>query len=106
MRLRRSKWVAALLFLYAAAVQYNDPDMLPWFAVYLGAAILSGWAARRSLPRWAPAALGLLALIWMGTLLPTVFAERAFTATEIERESFGLLLVAVWMVVLFRDAFK
>lgn len=103
MALRRSKWVAAAVFLYAAIVQYNDSDALPWLLVYLAAALLSAWTALRPLPRFVPLILAIAALGWMVALLPEVFAERSFTGTEVERESGGLLLVGAWMLVLARD---
>jgi Transmembrane family 220, helix len=30
-------WVMAVLFLFAAVVQYNDPDPVRWMAMYLAA---------------------------------------------------------------------
>jgi hypothetical protein len=52
----------AVLFLVAAAVQYNDPDPLRWMAIYGLAGLacllaLAGW-----LPRLAPVLIGLAAL--------------------------------------------
>jgi len=101
MTLKRSRWVGAVLFLYAAIVQYNDPDALPWMAIYLAGAIVSGLSARRPVPSFVYLLVGGIALAWSLSLWPDVIREGEFTATEIERESFGLLLVTIWMGVLF-----
>ncbi|HEX8693799.1 MAG TPA: transmembrane 220 family protein [Longimicrobium sp.] len=101
----------AALFVFAAAVQYNDPDPLRWMALYLAAAAACGLAAAGRLPRWLPAAVGLAALAWAAALAPGVWGrvrpgdlfaewEMANTAVEEARETGGLLIVAAWMLVL------
>jgi hypothetical protein len=100
-----------VLFLVAAALQYNDPDPLRWMAIYGLAALacllaLAGW-----LPRPAPALIGLVALAWAGTLAPGVmgrvslgelFESYAMKSEPVEeaREMGGLLIVTAWMAVL------
>jgi hypothetical protein len=103
----------ALLFLFALAVQYNDPDPVRWMAIYGAGALACLWAAFRSpVPRWLTSVVGLAALVWIGFWLPKVlgqvsfgemFREAGMATMEIEegREVIGLLLVAIWMVVLF-----
>ena len=102
----------ATLFLFAVAVQYNDPDALRWMAIYGLAALACGlWLARR-LPRWIPrgrrhrgAGLGgdarparVVGRVSVGDL----FESYAMKSEPVEeaREMGGLLIVAVWMVVL------
>ena len=104
--------VMALLFLFAVAVQYNDPDPVQWMAIYGAAALLSALVALgRPLPWWVPAGVGLIALIWSVSEMPgwvgktplsQMFAEYEMknTTVEMARESFGLLIVTVWMAVL------
>jgi hypothetical protein len=101
----------AILFLFAVAVQYNDPDPLRWMAIYGLAALACGlWLARR-LPRWMPAVVGISALGWAATLAPGVvgrvsigdlFESYAMKSAPVEeaREMGGLLIVAAWMAVL------
>ena len=53
----------AVLFLFAVAVQYNDPDPLRWMAIYGLAALACGLVARRpASPAGARALVGLAAL--------------------------------------------
>jgi hypothetical protein len=62
----------AVLFAFAAAVQYNDPDPLRWIAVYGVATLASVLALAGRLPRLLPALVGLGALVWAGTRAPGV----------------------------------
>ncbi len=100
-----------LLFLLALAVQYNDPDWPPWMAIYGSAALACLLALRGRLPRGLPALVGAVAAVWAVTLVPRVvgqvapsevFREVAMASLAIEeaRETGGLLIVAVWMLVL------
>lgn len=94
------------LFIFAAGLQYNDPDPLRWMAVYLAAAaacIAAFFGPRRVLP----AAVGLAALAWAVTLAPEVAFFRLFdrwemkdAAVEETREFWGLVIVAGWMAAL------
>lgn len=104
--------IMGLLFLFGVAVQYNDPDPLPWMAIYGVAALASFLAARGRLPGWLPALAGIIAVAWSATLLPGVlgrvsplemFEEFEMESALIEqaREAFGLLIIAAWMLVLF-----
>ena len=101
----------AILFLFAAAVQYNDPDPLRWMAIYGLAALTCGLSLVGRLPRLAPVAVGLAALGWAATLAPGVvgrvsvgdlFESYAMKSEPVEeaREMGGLLIVTVWMAVL------
>jgi hypothetical protein len=101
----------AVLFAFAAAVQYNDPDPLRWMAVYGLAMLACVRALAGRLPRPLPALVGLGALVWAGTLAPGVvgrvspgelFQSYGMLSTAVEegREMSGLLIVAVWMGLL------
>jgi hypothetical protein len=102
----------ALLFLLSVVVQYNDPDPLGWIAIYGAALATCIIALLGRLPRWLPAVVGVAAALWAAILLPTVlgqvslsemFRETGMATLEIEeaRETLGLALVAIWMLVLF-----
>ena len=107
----------AALFVFAATVQYNDPDPLRWIAIYLAAALACALAVAGRL-RWpVPALVALAALAWAATLAPGVLGrvgpgemfgawEMRDAAVEEARESYGLLLVAAWMGVLAVVAFR
>jgi hypothetical protein len=98
----------AALFLLGAAVQYNDPDPLRWMAIYLAAAASCALAAVGKL-RWpAPAAVGVVALVWAAVLAPQVVGtvrpdelvgawEMKDARVEVGREMYGLLIIAIWM---------
>src|SRR5688500_5772675 len=102
--------IMLLLFLFAAAVQFNDPDPLAWMAVYIAAAVLCASEIRRRGPVWLPLALAVIALIWAGPLyfrahgvpIGSLFAEWEMRDTRIEeaREMYGLAIVGIWMIVI------
>ena len=106
----------ALVFLFGAAVQYNDPDPFRWLLVYLAAAALSLQAYRVALPWWLPAAVGGVVFIWafgiaLGldpSVLRQMFAEFGMGSLEIEeaREVLGLVIIGTWMCVLARMGWK
>ena len=102
----------AALFAFSAVLQLNDPDPLPWMAIYLAAAAVAALAglAPGRLPRAVPWTLAAIAFVWgawltrgwWGQVAPSRMfeaweIERA--AVELERESFGLFIVAAWMLV-------
>jgi Transmembrane family 220, helix len=82
----------AVLFAFAAAVQYNDPDPLQWMAMYGLAMLACGLALAGRLPRLLPALAGLGALVWAGTLAPGV-VERVSLGELFQ--SYGMLSTAV-----------
>jgi len=101
----------AALFAFAAAVQYNDPDPLRWMAIYGLAMLACGLALAGRLSWLPPALVGLIALVWAGTLAPGVVGRVSVgelfqsygmlsPAVEEGREMGGLLIVAVWMALL------
>lgn len=100
-----------IAFLLSAAVQYNDPDMLPWVAVYAAAALLCILQQLNRVPIILPAALLSVALLWIALLLPAVmngvpwadiFDSLSMKTKSVEeaREIGGLLLVAIWSSVI------
>ena len=105
----------SVVFLLCLAVQYNDPDTLRWMAIYgLAALACLFWFTRR-LRRQIPAGIALIAAIWAVFLLPDLIgkelpAREVFgtmhmisQAVEEAREFLGLLIVALWMLVLALD---
>ena len=95
------------LLVFAAAVQYNDPDPFGWMALYLAAGVVSFAALRRPQAWPVPAAIAAVALIWATTLAPVaarisfpdLFRSWEMMSTDMEegREILGLLLLAGWM---------
>jgi hypothetical protein len=59
----------AALFGWCVIIQFNDPDWLPWVAVYGTAAGVAALAAAGRRPRVLPLALGAACVGWMATLL-------------------------------------
>jgi hypothetical protein len=106
--------VFSLLFLFAAVVQYNDPDPLPWLLIYGFSAILCGLYVWKPVFTILPAITGIVSLIWMIFLLvillnapspiiwADVFGEAAMKTESVEltREILGLFFVWAWMAVL------
>jgi hypothetical protein len=104
--------VMAVLFAFAVAVQYNDPDPWRWSAIYGAACVVSVLAARTGRPPRALAAgVGAVALLWMvywavSSAVPANSFARMFDSWEMHsepveeaREEIGLLIVAAWMAV-------
>jgi hypothetical protein len=102
----------ALLFLFAAVVQYNDPDPLRWIAIY-GAACLASITAAAGKPFRPAVVAGIaaVALIWSVAIMFQgqggadylhMFDAWEMTAINVEqaRETVGLLIVAAWMTAL------
>lgn len=95
------------LALWSAAVQYNDPDPMPWMAMYGYVALLYGLAlAGRHSPRAARVGL-VVAMLWAATFVPAFGdwirqgmpsivgkMEAASPHIELVREFLGLVLCA------------
>ena len=102
----------ALLFVFAAVLQLNDPDPIRWIAVYGAAGAVCFIAVfSRRVPFFAALMLGLVAVAWAAQIAlggPAVSEySRMFDAWEMKspsveeaREASGLILVAAWMTVL------
>lgn len=103
----------AALFLFAASLQWNDPDPVRWVLIYTAAAAACVAALRRPRSWMLPGAVALVALGWAFALaarvvgqveLRSIFAEFKMTRSdplqEEAREAVGLLLVAAWCAVL------
>ena len=101
----------AVLFLFGAVVQYNDPDPIRWMAIYLAACAACVAAAWNAGPWWFSALVGLLALIWGLTLAPRAFPnvrlgelveqwEMKDVRVEEGREMYGLFIIFAVMTVI------
>jgi len=85
-----------------AAVQYNDPDWLVWMLGYGYAAFIAVYAGRgRYLTPLA--VLGLVVYsAWLFLINPSF--DRRWLQSEEAREGAGLLICALWMIVLLAPA--
>jgi hypothetical protein len=99
-----------IAFLLSAVVQFNDPDAMPWIAIYLTAAAMCVAQHRRRLSRWPPLFLLIICLVWISVLLPSIVGQVSLQeviesismktkAVEEAREVGGLALVALWAAV-------
>lgn len=68
--LRILNGVLAALFVYAAAVNLNDPDPVQWVAIYAAGAVATGWAAWHpgGIPWWSPLLVGAIAAAWAAAI--------------------------------------
>jgi hypothetical protein len=101
----------AVLFAYAAVLNFNDPDPVRWVAIYGAAGLVSLLAAATgAVPSAAPAAIAIVALVWgiaLAARVPNMdvythmFDQWEMTSTTVEeaREACGLFIVAGWMAV-------
>jgi len=101
----------AALFAFAAVLQINDPDPIRWMTVYgLACGIAARAAANYRVPLLLICAVALVALVWAARLEMMmgrpVLPGELFQAwqmkdntVELARETGGLIIVAVWMLV-------
>jgi hypothetical protein len=105
----------AAAFALSAAVQWNDPDPLPWIGIYGAALVLSLLAVSGRPPGWQATVVFLIAGIWALSLSPSLprLAEpevrglhmRAGDVTAEEaRECGGLLVVMAGSLLVSMDA--
>lgn len=107
----------AALFLLSVAVQYNDPDPLPWALLYGASCVLALGGALGRPSTGGAVALLLLAGVWALSLSPSLgafisrdlstmaFQMKAGDLIEEEaRECGGLLLVCLASIVQVMDA--
>jgi hypothetical protein len=103
----------ALILIWAAALQLNDPDPARWFTIYTAGAVLTALAGfgvatnarRRALARCAVLVM-VVCLTWaaalaaslLGAEFPDLGAPMTPDHPEVEwaREMLGLLIVAFW----------
>ena len=112
MILRSIQAVMTVLFAVGVAVQYNDPDPLQWMAVYGAATLMCAWTAWKppGPPRLWPVLVAVAALAWAFAIAPHALGriplgsmfqswEMKNTAVEENRETYGLFIIAAWMLV-------
>ena len=98
-------------FVLSAAVQFNDPDSLPWIVIYLAAAAMCAAQFTAVRSRWPAVVLLVASLVWSVALLPRIIGEvtpseivesisMQTRAVEEAREIGGLWLITVWSAVL------
>ncbi len=94
-----------LLFLVSAGLQYNDPDPLVWIIIWGLAAIISIAFAFNRVFFTVPLAAGIFSLIGFFYTYPEKFEGFEIGAGDIKnieegREAFGLLIIAIVMLLL------
>jgi len=97
------------LFLFAAALQYNDPDPIRWIAIYGAACAVSIAAATGRPVLRAALVVGAVSIAWAlfgraATHLKRLHPHVRFVGNEVgaDRRSargIGLLIVTIWMAV-------
>ena len=97
-----------LIYLASAALQYNDPDPLPWVLLYGAAGLACLLPLGRGIGRHAAAFVAAIALGWAVVLAPGIegVAPADLTSSmqakdgkvEIAREVGGLALIFVGMI--------
>jgi hypothetical protein len=87
-----------ILHVYAAAVQWNDPDAAVWMGLYGGAAMLVATQEKIPLPRWAYGILSIAAALWGLRLGFSSTGSDGILAIEERREMGGLFIVASTMI--------
>lgn len=104
-----ASWVATVLFLFSAAVQWNDPDPLRWIFAYGLAAGISAAHALGYSVRLPAAVAALVFAAFAVAAAPETLSDSlgdviapVMKTIEIEkaRESIGLGLCALWCAVI------
>jgi hypothetical protein len=103
-------YLMAALLAVCVVLQYNDPDPVPWMAIYGAGALVS--AALPSTRRVALVALllGLGTAVWALVLLAEVWDQVGLSdfvgrmsekggAVEVQREAGGLGIQALWLLL-------
>ena len=90
----------AVLFIFWAYYQFNDPDSFRWIMVYGIAAIMSLLAIPNRLPATLPLVLGGVCILWAAYLSTQFTYEPPLVLIEEWREMMGLIVVLGWMGVL------
>ena len=105
-----------LMFAFSVVVQLNDPDPLPWMAIYGAAAVACLLSLIGKLPWQFAVVTGIIALAWAATIAPRVIGQVPFLdmfaefemkdiGVEESREMYGLILIGGWMAALGHRAF-
>ena len=100
----------AALFLFAAALQYNDVDIWRWVAMYFAAAVVAIFGAVNKPKAWLAATVALIAVAWAAVYFYHGAYKVPFAALWSEwemkdqtvvagREMDGLFIVFFWMAV-------
>lgn len=110
MILRYVNYFMALLFGISAIAQINDPDPYFWVLIYAAGSVISILFAVNKLQWMVAALLALIAGIWALTITPElttsgfryIFDEIGMRSIGVEaaREFSGLMIIALWSVVL------
>ena len=105
-----------LMFAFSVVVQLNDPDPLPWMAIYGAAALACLLSLLGKLPWQFAVVTGIIALAWAASIAPRVIGQVPFMdmfaefemkdiGVEESREMYGLLLIGGWMAALGHRSF-
>ena len=96
----------AVLFAVWAYYQWNDPDSIPWVAIYAAASIVSLVFVTGKLPLAAPSIIGSVSVLWAAYLATQITYGPPLIAIEEWREMMGLVVVVVWMGVLLLALYR
>lgn len=103
--------VFGVLFLVSAGLQYNDPDPLVWVTIWGLSGLIALACAFDKVPSAVPLFVGVAALIGFFYTYPEKFegfeiGEGDIKNIEEGREAFGLLIIAIVMLVLAFNAIR
>ncbi len=87
-------------FVLAAGLQYNDPDPQIWIGVYAGAALACWFCHSRPLHWILPGFLAVCFSVMAAFFSRDIPPNQSLLASEPGRETLGLLVSTLWMLVL------
>jgi hypothetical protein len=103
--------VFGVLFLISAALQYNDPDSFIWILIWSLAGLISLGFAINKTPFFVLLVSGIAALIGFFYSYPEKFegfeiGEGDIKNVEEGREAYGLLIIAIVLLILGARAWR
>lgn len=113
--MRYLNMLLGLMMLLFAAVQYNDPDVLLWVAIYMVPAAWAFAAAFR-LPQvrsvvairllWASVVAGVATVVFYWPTVPEFWRKDVWWVEETAREGMGVMIGFVVLVVVLLTALR
>ena len=92
-------FLGMMMFLVAAIIQYNDPDPYIWIPIYMLPALVCFFSIPRAIHWIVPLMISGITYTGFILMAKRVFSEQPLFS-EMAREMWGLLIIAVWMNIL------
>ena len=100
---RFSALLMTVYFAWATEMQRNDPDAILWIGIYGLMVIISALAIFKIKLTKTYIILGIAAFLYGAMIFPyDLINHQNLMNNEIARESLGLLIISVWLIIVGR----